>query len=106
LISSAIINALPLLPQQKGDWDVYLLLCNNGAFYCGISNRLEIRWQAHVAGKGARYTRMYPPEQMRVVCRGIGKSIAAQCEYQLKQLTAADKACLWRLLDNFKPAQG
>lgn len=105
MLSQAIINALPCLPQQKGDWSVYLLLCQNEAFYCGISNRVKIRWQAHLAGKGARYTRMHPPKQMRLVCQNLSKTVAARCEYQLKQLTAAEKAHLWALLDDFKPDQ-
>ena len=39
------------------NWSVYLILCENGAFYCGISNRPQERFTAHLSGKGAKYTR-------------------------------------------------
>lgn len=48
---------------------------------------------------------MHPPKQMRLVCQNLSKTVAADCEYQLKQLTAAEKANLWALLDDFKPDQ-
>lgn len=103
VLSASILAALPPLPQADADWTVYLLYCANGAFYCGITNRPAQRWQAHCLGNGARYTRMYPPLQMRLVCVGITKAAAARCEYRLKRLKAADKAVLWQLLGDFLP---
>ena len=41
------------------NWRVYLILCENGALYCGISNRPQERFAAHLAGKGAKYTRQF-----------------------------------------------
>ena len=43
------------------NWSVYLILCENGAFYCGISNRPQERFAAHLSGKGAKYTRFNKP---------------------------------------------
>lgn len=105
LLPSAILAALPPLPQNSANWVVYLLLCNNGAFYCGITNRPTIPWRALLSGKGARYTRMYSPLQMRLVFQGINKTAAARCEYGLKRLTAKQKAYLWQILENFAPNQ-
>ena len=48
---------------------------------------------------------MHPPKQMRLVCQNLSKKVVARCEYQLKQLNAAEKANLWALLDDFKPDQ-
>ncbi|PIT14480.1 hypothetical protein BGI30_00265 [Snodgrassella alvi] len=101
VLSVSILAALPPLPQVNAGWVVYLLYCANGAFYCGITNRPTQRWQAHCSGNGARYTRMYPPLQMRLVCVGITKAAAARCEYRLKRLKAADKAVLWQSLEDF-----
>ena len=42
-------------------WFLYLLECNNGAYYAGITNDLQARFETHLAGKGARYTRANPP---------------------------------------------
>jgi putative endonuclease len=45
-------------------WCVYLIECRNGAWYAGITNDLDARYAAHVAGKGARYTRANPPVRL------------------------------------------
>ena len=50
---------------EAAPWCLYLLECRNGAYYAGITNRLEARYAAHLAGTGAKYTRANPP--VRVV---------------------------------------
>ena len=42
-------------------WFAYVLLCNNGSLYRGYTNDLEKRFQLHLSGKGAKYTRMHKP---------------------------------------------
>jgi len=49
------------------NWRVYLILCENGALYCGISNRPQERFAVHLSGKGAKYTRLNKPAAMRIV---------------------------------------
>ncbi|RXR04290.1 GIY-YIG nuclease family protein [Pseudoxanthomonas composti] len=72
-------------------WFVYLLECRNGSYYCGITNDLQARFEAHVAGRGARYTRANPP--LRVVgSRAFAdRAAASRAEWQLKQLPRASK---------------
>lgn len=36
---------------------VYILECDDGTLYTGITNNLERRFEAHQSGKGGRYTR-------------------------------------------------
>lgn len=68
------------------DWVLYLLECNNGAFYAGITNNLEQRYAAHASGKGARYTRANPPLKILASkCYG-DRSAASIAEAQLKRL--------------------
>lgn len=40
---------------------VYILLCSNGQFYVGSTKYLELRMGQHFLGKGAKFTRKYPP---------------------------------------------
>lgn len=82
------------------NWSVYLILCANGALYCGISNRPETRFAAHLEGKGAKYTRLNKPTAMRIVSDGLTKSQALKQEIEIKKLTAAKKRTLWA---NAKP---
>ncbi len=40
---------------------VYILYCVNDSFYTGYTTHLNRRYQAHVQGVAAKYTRSYPP---------------------------------------------
>ena len=86
---------LPIPNTADGDWCVYLILCANGALYCGISNHPEQRFVAHMAGKGARYTRMHKPIEMRLVYKQLFRAQATQIEKKIKKLNAAQKRLLW-----------
>ena len=39
----------------------YLLLTEKGSFYCGYTDNIEKRFQKHLSGKGAKYTRANKP---------------------------------------------
>jgi putative endonuclease len=67
-------------------WFLYLLECNNGAYYAGITNNLESRFAAHVTGKGARYTRANPPIKIVASKSYQDRSTASVAEAQLKSL--------------------
>ncbi|ACT48649.1 GIY-YIG nuclease family protein [Methylotenera mobilis] len=67
-------------------WVLYLLECKNGAYYAGITNDLASRFSAHVAGKGARYTRANPPVKILATKPYPNRSTASVAEAQLKSL--------------------
>ena len=67
-------------------WFLYLLECNNGAYYAGITNNLESRFAAHVTGKGARYTRANPPIKIVASKSYQDRSSACVAEAHLKSL--------------------
>jgi putative endonuclease len=67
-------------------WFLYLLECNNGAYYAGITNDLEARFISHVSGKGARYTRANPPIKIIASKSYPDRSTASIAEAQLKNL--------------------
>ena len=67
-------------------WFLYLLECNNGAYYAGITNDLPARFETHLAGKGARYTRANPPVKIIASKFYVDRSSASIAEAQLKSL--------------------
>ena len=71
---------------HKMSWFLYLLECNNGAYYAGITNDLQSRFTAHFAGKGARYTRANPPIQIIASKPYADRSSASVAEAILKKL--------------------
>ncbi|EKQ60857.1 GIY-YIG nuclease [Xanthomonas campestris pv. leeana] len=72
-------------------WHLYLLLCRNGSYYAGITNDLERRFQAHLRGTGARYTRANPPVQMLASHPYPDRASASRAECALKRLPRARK---------------
>lgn len=67
-------------------WVFYLLECNNGSYYAGITNDLPARFSAHLSGKGARYTRANPPIKIIASKLYADRSAASVAEAQLKKL--------------------
>jgi putative endonuclease len=75
-------------------WFVYLLRCAGGTLYCGITNDLERRLQAHRAGRGARYTRGRLPLELVYREAAPSRGAATRRERQLKRLTRLQKLAL------------
>lgn len=75
-------------------WFVYILLCQDGSYYIGITNNLEKRFNDHVSGKGASYTRSHKPVKIVYKEKFLTKSDALKREWQLKKLTRLQKESL------------
>ena len=75
-------------------WFVYLLECSNGSIYTGIAVDVAARFAQHQQGRGARYTRSFPPLRILQVLEYANRSSASRAEYRIKQLSAADKRAL------------
>ena len=76
-------------------WVCYLLRCADDTLYCGITNNLDARIQAHNAGEGAKYTRGRTPVRLVHVEPCTDKSAALKRELKIKQLTRAKKIALF-----------
>lgn len=72
-------------------WWVYLIECRNGAIYTGITREVAARYKQHVAGKGAKYTRMNPPVRLIWSRQFQSRRAAAQAEVAIKRLPAKQK---------------
>lgn len=76
-------------------WFCYLLVCADGTLYCGITNDLEKRLDAHNAGEGAKYTRGRTPVKIVYREKCSDKSSALKRELQIKRLTREQKQALY-----------
>jgi putative endonuclease len=79
------------LSTQNNSWFLYLLECKNGHYYAGITNDLQARFAAHLAGKGARYTRANPPVSILASKPYPDRSSASIAEAILKNLPRSKK---------------
>lgn len=73
------------------DWCVYMIECASGAYYTGSTPDLEKRFRLHLAGKGARYTRMDKPRRIVAMQPCGSKSAALRLEAALKKLPRVAK---------------
>ena len=55
---------------------VYVLACGDGSLYTGMTNDLRRRMTLHAAGRGAKYTRSHPPQELAGLWR-CGERTAA-----------------------------
>jgi putative endonuclease len=72
-------------------WYLYLLECNDGTLYTGITNNLERRVQEHNNGTASRYTRSRLPVKLLYQERCKSRSSALKKEYGLKELSRKEK---------------
>lgn len=72
-------------------WFLYMIECENGSIYTGITTDVTARYAAHASGKGAKYTRANKPHELLLAVRYQERSTAARAEYEFKQLPAAQK---------------
>ncbi len=72
-------------------WYLYLIECQDGSVYTGITVDVVARYAAHANGKGARYTRSHPPKCLLAVVEYPDRSAASKAECAMKQLTPNEK---------------
>jgi putative endonuclease len=75
-------------------WFLYLLECSDGSVYTGIATDVAARFDKHVSGTGARYTRSRKPVRVLASFELADRSSASRAEYWVKRLTPPDKRAL------------
>ena len=72
-------------------WFVYVLRCAGDRLYCGIAKNVEARFAEHAAGKGAKFTRAFPPDEILATCKFEDRAAALRAEAGFKRMTRAEK---------------
>lgn len=75
-------------------WFVYILECEDGSFYTGVTNNLEKRFSAHQMGKGGYYTRSHKPLKLIYQEKLTTKGQALKREHEIKKLKRVEKKSL------------
>ena len=70
---------------------IYILLTEQNTLYCGYTDDVEKRFQTHLAGKGAKYTRSHKPVKIVYQQEFNTKSEAMKEERRIKRLSHQDK---------------
>lgn len=76
---------------DKGHY-VYILLTERNTLYCGYTDNVEKRFQQHLEGKGAKYTKANKPVKIVYQKSFETKTEAMKEEYRIKhKLTRKQK---------------
>ncbi len=70
---------------------VYILECEGGTLYTGITTDVTRRFEEHVAGKAAHYTSAYKPVKVVYSEEQPNRSSALKREAEIKKLSRAEK---------------
>lgn len=73
---------------------VYILHCQNGAYYTGYTTDMTRRYEEHVNGLGSKYTRSFKPIGIAQCWCVSDKSLAMTIECYIKKLSKRGKALL------------
>lgn len=69
----------------------YVILTVNNTLYCGFTDDVQKRFEAHKDGTGAKYTRANKPDKIIYTACFDTKSDAMKEEYRIKHLTREQK---------------
>ena len=76
---------------MEKDWYVYILECQDGSYYTGVTNDLDKRMKMHAEGKGSRYVNSKVFKELLKVKKCLNKSDACKCECVVKKLHRSEK---------------
>ncbi len=75
---------------------VYILQCNNGTLYTGITTDVERRFNEHQRGIGSNYTRSNGAHRIVYVEKQKNRSAASKREAAIKKLSRKSKLALFQ----------
>ncbi len=85
------VMAAEVEAKSEKAWGVYVLLCAADTLYTGITCDLSGRYDQHRRGRGARYTRMYPPQAILAWRPCADRAAASRLEAAVKRMTRKEK---------------
>ncbi|MGN0014618.1 MAG: GIY-YIG nuclease family protein [Candidatus Gastranaerophilaceae bacterium] len=79
------------LSNSDKKYYVYLILTENDSYYCGYTDDVQKRFEKHLSGKGAKYTRSHKPVKIVWQKDFSTKSEAMKIEKKIKKLSHEQK---------------
>lgn len=76
---------------MKKKYYVYIIHTQDDKFYCGYTDDVERRFEAHKSGNGAKYTRAHKPDKIVYSQEFSTKSDAMKEEIRIKKLSRVKK---------------
>ena len=80
---------------------LYMLRCEDDSIYTGIAKDYLKRYEEHLSGKGAKYTKAHKVIKIERVFLCDSRSIACSLEYEIKKYTKKKKESVISKPDDF-----
>lgn len=77
--------------MSRWRWYIYIIECEDGSYYTGLTWQVDNRWQQHLSRLGAAYTARHKPKQLVYVEEYENLEEARLREKQIKGWTRAKK---------------
>lgn len=90
------------MSKVTGKYYIYIIRCEGDELYTGITGDVEKRFNEHLSGKGAKYTKSHRPKNIEAYWSTNEKGKALKLEFRIKQLTKDEKELLIRDNVNLK----
>ena len=90
------------MQNEDKKYYTYVLLTENNTLYCGYTDDVEKRFEAHKSGKGAKYTRANKPVKIVYQACFDTKSEAQKEECRIKAMTRLQKLAFFAEKENEK----
>lgn len=75
-------------------WYVYMIRCEDNSLYTGIAKDYEKRFQEHINGVGAKYTKSHKPIKIEKILNCTSRSEATKLEIKIKKISKKKKEIL------------
>ncbi len=80
--------------KNSSNWYVYILKCNGGRLYTGMTNDVKRRFEEHKTGKGGHFTKAFGAKAVIFREEHMTRSEAMKREAQIKRWSKAKKLAL------------
>jgi putative endonuclease len=81
--------------MSKWHWYVYIIECEDGLYYTGMTYNMSIRIEQHSLNKGCKFTARHGFKALKYFEEFTDINEAREREYQLKDFSRKKKEALW-----------
>jgi predicted GIY-YIG superfamily endonuclease len=82
--------------MNKWKWYVYIIECEDGLYYTGLTWDTEKRFEQHKSGKGSKFTSKHGFKRVCYIEEFTDLHEARSREKQLKDFSRKKKEALWK----------
>ncbi|MBN1794084.1 MAG: GIY-YIG nuclease family protein [Candidatus Omnitrophica bacterium] len=80
--------------SEEWKWYVYILECQDGSYYTGLTWKPDLRYDQHVSGLGGEYTKRHGVKRIAYIEEHTELETARNRERQIKNWNRAKKSKL------------